>query len=210
MRRQKAIAVLVAAAMAMTFLAGCGKKEDTSGGQAPPAPETAPEGAAAPPVEKPAPTQAETPAVEDANAAAETAPPSPRFLGEVLVSWNTNKRDEAVQKFLAIQWDAPTAFQGIPMLVMSEQQLAALSPEQRGRIVKETQNLSDLLRIIVAHMIATGEAKAAAGDTDGAKAHFAAVQRCGEAMAKPGRMQDVQAMGQAIAQLAREKLAATQ
>ncbi|MBN2133118.1 MAG: hypothetical protein JW741_26695 [Sedimentisphaerales bacterium] len=209
MRRQKAIAVLVAATMAMS-LAGCGKKEDPSETQGPPAPEATPQATPAQPAEKPAPTPTAAPVVEDTNAATETAPPSPRFLGEVLVSWNMGKRDEAVEKFLAIQWDAPTAFQGIPMLVMSEQQLTSLSPEQQERIVQGTQNLSDVLRIIVAHMIATGETKAAAGDTDSAKAHFAAVQRCGEALAKPGRMQDVQAMGQAIAQLAREKLAATQ
>jgi len=209
MRRQKAIAVLVAAAMAIS-LAGCGKKEDTSGTQSAPAPETAAPTTPASPAEEPAPTPAATPAVEDANVAAETAPPAPRFLGEVLVSWNMGKRDEAAQKFLAIQWDAPTAFQGIPMLVMSEQQLASLSSEQQDRIVQGTENLSETLRIIVAHMIATGETKATAGDTEGAKAHFAAVQRCGKALAEPSRMQEVRAMGQAIAELAREKLAATQ
>ena len=207
MRRQKAIVVLIAATVAMS-LAGCGKKEDTSQTQAPPTSETTPE--VAQPVEKPAPTPQAAPVVEDANAAVEAAPAVPRFLGEVLVSWNMGKRDEAVEKFLAIQWDAPTAFQGIPMLVMSEQQLTTLSQPQQDRIIREMQNLSDVLRIIVAHMIATGETKAGAGDTEGAKAHFAAVQQCGEALARPGRMQDVQAMGQAIAQLAQEKLTAIQ
>jgi len=206
MPRQKVIAVLIAATMAIS-LAGCGKKEETSEPQAPPPP---PQASPQAPAETSTPAQATAPVVEDVAAAAETGAPSPRFLGEVLVSWNMGKRDEAVQKFLAIQWDAATAFQGIPMLVMSEQQLTSLSPEQQNRIVQETQGLSAVLRVIAAHMIATGETQAAAGDTDSAKAHFEAVRQCGQALAIPDRLEVVQTLGKAMVQLAQEKLGVEQ
>jgi len=204
MPRQEVIAVLIAATMAVS-LAGCGKKEDTSEPQAPPTP---PQAAPQTPAETSAPAQATAPVVEDVATAAEIAAKSARFLGEVLVSWNMGKKDAAVQQFLSIQWDDPAAFQGIPMLVMSEQQLTSLSPEQRNRIVQETEGLSAVLRVIAAHMIATGETQAAAGDTDSAKAHFEAVRQCGQALASPDRLQAVQTLGKAMVQLAQEKLAA--
>jgi len=203
MRRQKVIVVLLVATMAMS-LTGCGKKEDTSEPQAPTPSQAVPQA----PAETPAPAQATVPVVEDVAAAAEIAAKSARFLGEVFVSWNMGKKDAAVQQFLAIQWDDPAAFQGIPMLVMSEQQLTSLSQEQRNRIVQETQGLSAVLRSIATHVIAAGETQAAAGDADNAKAHFDAVRQCGQALKSPDRLQVVQVVGKAMVQLAQEKLTA--
>jgi hypothetical protein len=197
----------------MVALTGCGKREDASEAGTPAAAETSPEAV----VVTPAPSEpatsaeesAETAAVQDAAIQAELAAKSARFLGEVLVSWHMGKKDVAVKQFLAIQWSDPVAFQGVPMLAMSEQQLASLSQQQQTRVVEESQTLASALRAIAKYVVAAGESVAAAGDTASAKAHYIAVKECGQALTDSKHLHVVQMVGKAMVALAQQKLDAT-
>ena len=211
MQRHNVIIVLLAAALAVSII-GCGKKEEASEAETTgPAQTTraASEETSAPAETKPsAAEEAETSALQDAAAQAELAAQSAEFLGEVLVSWGLGKKDVATKQFLAVQWSDPIAFQGIPMLAMSEQQLASLSPQQQTPVVEETKRLAATLRAVATHVIEAGQKRADAGDTEGARAHYAAVKECGKALASPQRLQLVQMAGKAMAELAQQELEA--
>jgi len=209
MQRHNVIIVLLAAAL-MVSIIGCGKKEEAPEAETPGPAQTPPEVSAetSAPTETKPPTAetAETSAVQDAAAQAELAAQSAKFLGEVLVSWNLGRKDVATKQFLAVQWSDAIAFQGVPMLAMSEQQLASLSPQQRTRVAEETQGLVGTLRAVAKYVIEAGQKRAAAGDAEGAKAHYAAVKECGEALVSPQRLQLVQMAGKAMAELAQQEL----
>ena len=64
------------------------------------------------------------------------------------------------------------------------------------------------LRAIATHVIEAGQKRADAGDTEGARAHYAAVKECGKALASPQRLQLVQMAGKAMAELAQQELEA--
>ena len=72
-----------------------------------------------------------------------TAPSSetPVYFGEVLVTWNTGNKDAAVKQFLQMPWQASSVFDGIPVLMMSEQPFTALPEAQRGAVGQQAQQL---------------------------------------------------------------------
>jgi hypothetical protein len=132
----------------------------------------------------------------------------PMYLGEVLAAWNTGKKGEAVNKFLQLNWQDPSVFQGVPGLSMSEQDFASLSQVQRDQMSQRVQALSQNLRDIAKAVVASTDSFIASGNSVGAKARLDSVQQFGQALATPEHLQIIQLVGKAISGLAQEKLSA--
>jgi hypothetical protein len=216
MRTRVLSAIIILLAIVVLPLTGCAKKEN----QAPAKGKTAtPTSAKATktPAKAPAPmnvpaakSEAATSAVRpESKASAPTvtqAPEKPMYLGQVLVTWNTGKKGEAVNQFLQLNWQDPSVFQGIPVLAMSEQQFAALPEEQRDQISQQVQQLSQTFRDMGQAVISSTDSFIASGNAIGAKARLDAVQQFAQALAAPEHLQIIQLVGKAISQLAQEKL----
>lgn len=206
-------------AMVLLPLTGCAKKEN----QAPtavktPAPSSKKTTKAPPkaPVSvPPAKPEAGVPAApsqsQASNPTVTAVPLQPAaYFGEVLAAWIGGRKDEAVKQFLQMRWQDPSVFEGIPMLVMSEQQFAALPQAQRDPIGRQAQQFSTTIGDIATAVIASGEKASASGDAAGAKARFEAVQQFGQTLAAPERLLIIQQVGKAVAKVAQEKLPASQ
>lgn len=212
MRKRTLLALMLVAAV---LPSGCTQKKDSTpapADTASPAESEAPaETVASADVDSlPAEVEAE---VGDSDAATTlaTAPTTPTtatatYFGEVLVSWNAGKQDDAVAQFLSLAWDNSAVLSGIPALSISEEQFASLPEDQRNQITKHAQELVDTLSGLVKKVIAIGQNLAASGDTQGAETHYRAVQQCGQALSAPEHIFLIQAVGRAIAQVAQEEL----
>lgn len=217
MRKQPAFITLLTLTMLLCAI-GCGEREDREEPpQAEPPriepPQTEPQAVTPPAAETRAgvPPVPEAPPIVEVDAGIPEAPAvTATYLGEVLVSWNMGKSDEAVQKFVALSWDDPAVFQGIPALAIGEEQLASLQEAQRNRVVQHAQELAGTLRDLVRAVAGAGDTLAVSGNTEGARAHFDALKQCGQALQSPNHVVMIQLVGEAMATFAQEKLDAIQ
>ncbi|UCF15014.1 MAG: hypothetical protein JSW59_16520 [Phycisphaerales bacterium] len=182
------------AGVCLALLSGCAKKEDDS----PAEPNTDTESTAQVPPER---TEA-SPKEED------TVQPSAdgAFVKDVLALWETGQKDDAARQFMAIQWDAPSTFREVEVLIMSEQQLRALPQSEMKRVVEEVSDLLGKLRKLMFQVVSVGEKLASSGDTDMAKEHFEAVRLYGEALLQPERLEIVRLHGKAAVAYAQKRL----
>ena len=148
--------------------------------------------------------------VEDEADSPEAPATTKMYLGEVLVSWNLGKTDEAVRKFVALAWDDPAVLRGIPALAMPEAQLASLPEAQRDMIAQHAEELADTLGNLVKEVSAMGDELAASGNTEAARAHFVALRQSGQILESPNHLLIMQVLGEAMATFAQEKLDAIQ
>lgn len=215
--RTRAFSAMIVTAIVLSSLAGCAKKENQSPTKVEKAAPTSVKKTAKAPSQTPPPTSVpagkseavDSAATIDAKASNPTvaqAPEKPMYLGQVLATWNMGKRGEALNQFLQLNWQDPAVLQGIPVLVMSEQQFAALSQAQRDPITQQAQQFSQTARDMARAVIASTDTFVASGNAIGAKARLDAVQQFGQALAAPERLQIIQLVGKAISQLAQEKL----
>ena len=216
MRKQSAFMTLLTLTVLLSA-PGCGKKDSQ---EEPPqtkpqevAPIVAEERPDVSPVpEEPPVVEAETgspealPVVEAEADSPEGPTVTAMYLGEVLVSWNTGKKDEAVRKFVALAWDDPAVLRGIPALAMPEAQLASLPEAQSNTIVQHAEELAGTLGNLVKEVSAAGDDLAALGDTEAARAHFVALRQSGEVLKAPNHLLIMQVLGEAMATFAQEKL----
>ena len=198
MRMRTFLAVMVVT-MILVSLPSCAKRQDTSQVKSVPSPQS--KAPAKAPVQTPP-----APKTETVRPAAPTA--TLAYFGQVLVTWNSGKKDEAIQQFVAIRWDDPAAFQGIPILTMTEPQFATLSQVQRDQVAQQAQDLLKVIREMAKAVVATGDNMAAAGNAAGAKACFESVERFGQALAGPDHLSIVQLVGKAVTQLGQDKFSA--
>jgi hypothetical protein len=211
---------LIITTTALFALAGCAKKEEP----------------AAPKTKTAAPTGAKTttktrsntgPAQAGASAAKSdvgtpTGPARPKagnpraaqatakvtYFGQVLYSWNSGKKGDAVNQFLQLSWQDPNVFMGVPAMIMSEKDVASLTEEQRNSVSKQVQQFSQAVRDLAQAVIASTDSFIASGNAVGAKSRIDAVQQFGQALTAPERLEVVQSVGKAIADLAQQKSSA--
>ena len=136
------------------------------------------------------------------------APAERIVLSDVLASWESGKKDEAVEQLLAIRWDGPDVFAGMPLMKLTEKDFGALPADARKRTLEEIIELIGTLRSLARHVLATGENAQASGDKQTAKADYEAVLHVGQAMSSPERVLVIQQLGKAFTTGAQEKLSA--
>ena len=185
--------VLVAAVF-LASLGGCGKREADSQSEA----GTHSEADAAP-----APGEPQTTAMPDASGQG-TEKPVP--LNDALSLWSQGDKDDATDRFLAIQWDDPAAFADIPLLKLSDREFASLPRQEQTTTVQEAMELTGTMRKLVFHVVAAADDLATSGDTETAKEYLRAVQRHGEALSSADRLELIRNYGKAATQYAQKKL----
>ena len=107
----------------LASLPGCGRKEDESG--AGPSPDS--EAGA------PVPTGRTSESPQAGGTVDSTTDGA--VLKEALALWEAGEKDDAVRRFLAMQWSDPSVYRDMPVLVMSDQQFRSLPYGEAKRIV---------------------------------------------------------------------------
>ena len=149
-----------------------------------------------------------------AGPASQTAPPQakadapdsrrdPAYLDEVLATWSSGKKEQAIEGFLRIDWQKKATFPRDSLFGLTEKEHVALSaPEQTKRL---DQILS--LRALCRAVVDTGKSAAAAGKRDDAQRRVEAVARCGRSLAEnPNVSVLLQKVGTAIERTASEEM----
>ena len=185
---------IVCVIICIVLLSGCSKKEDDSSDE----PNTDTELSAQVPTEgiKESPKEGST-----VQSSAEGT-----LVKDVLALWEAGQKDEAVRQFLTIQWDNPSVFQEMQVLIMPEQEFRSLSQDEMKRIVGEAMNLTGKLRELMFYVVSIGDKLASSGDIKLAKEHFEAVRLYGEVLSQSERLEVIRNHGKAAAAYAQKRL----
>jgi len=128
-------------------------------------------------------------------------------LNDVFALWDTGKKDEAMAKFLSVNWKAPSVFNELSCFNLSENQFGSYSKRKRERIMKEYSNLREKLLIgIVRYVRSAGDDILADGDKQTAREYYSGILRCGQALSLPARLALIQLDGKAIVKMAQDRL----
>ncbi len=126
---------------------------------------------------------------------------------DVLALWEAEKKDEAVKKFLSIQWSDPSIFQGIQALNMSEQEWKLLAQDEMKRVADESHELLRKMRKLMFYVSSIGDKHASSGDIQTAKEHFEAIRLYGEAFSQTESFdENIRGIGIAILAYGQKKL----
>lgn len=129
------------------------------------------------------------------------------MLEHGMTLWTAGKKDEAVEKFMSVDWTAGQLFSTGSILNYSEAQFVALPQAAREKLGKHLADELDTLKAICSRVNALGQEAQAKGDKTQARKYFVQVQRCGEALDKPDRTRLTQLVGQALKRLSAKQLA---
>ena len=131
-------------------------------------------------------------------------------FGDMLASWESGRKEDAVEQLLSIRWVEPALFADVPHLSLSEDEFKALSlsGDERTRRQEEYMELVSTFKNLSRHCCSVGENALATGDKETAKAHYEAVLHLGEALSSPKRVSMMQGTGKALMRMAEEKLSA--
>jgi hypothetical protein len=127
-----------------------------------------------------------------------SAVPKTARLEDVVASWESGNKDEAVRQFLLIRWDEPAAVSGLPVLDLSEEQFASLPADRKISVQDESIRQVTTFKSLARHAITAGDNARASGQTETATAHYEAVRHLGEALSSPARLLIIQQLGKAI------------
>lgn len=172
--RTQILSGMIAAAI---LLAGCGKKDGSSGGSAPPK-------------------------KQPADAASVAAPVSQAAM----TAWQQGDKSAAITSFLEADWSARPLFASGSTLSLSEDQFKALSNADRQAKSNEMLPQISALKQLAAAVAQTGRDAASKGDAAQARKCFTALKQCGTALDSPDRLSLVQLVGQAFKKLADAEL----
>lgn len=202
MRGFRVCAMVLVAFPLVASLCGCGKEDDQ------PRPEGQNRSASgdemAPPPPPPPP-----PGARNRNGAPH-ADTEGAVLGNVLASWESGKKEEALKQLLSVRWDGPGVFADVPNMNLSEKDFGALPADERDRIGKELMELTTTLRSLARHANSIGDNAQASGDKQTAKAHYEAVLHLAQAMSSPEHVLLIQQVGKGIAGSAQTRLSAVE
>ena len=179
----------------LTLLSGCSKKEDEPNAE----PNTDAELSA----------QVPTESIKESPEEGSTIMPSTEgtLFKDVLALWEAEKKDEAVKKFLTIQWSDPSVFQGIQALNMSDQEWKLLAQDEMKRVADESHELTLKMRRLMFYVSSIGDKHASSGDIQIAKEHFEAVRLYGEALTQTESFdENIRKIGIAILAYGQKKL----
>lgn len=199
MRGRRVCAMVLLAFPLVASLCGCGQENDQ------PRPEGQNRSASGKEMAPPAPPP--PPGTQNGNSVPQ-APAKRIVVSDVLASWESGKKDEAVEQLLAVRWDGPDVFAGMPLMKLSEGDFRALPADGRKRTLEEIIELIRAFRSLVRHVLATGEHVQASGDKETAKAHYEAVLHLGQAISSPERVLVIQQVGKPLINGSQERLSA--
>lgn len=182
----RVLPIVLLTSLVVALLCGCTEKEDGSQPQ----------------------TQTYAPKEDGSQPETQSNPPPVEgtLLSDVVASWKSGDKDNAVEQLRSLRWDDPRVFANMPLMSLSEAQFGALSADERARLQKEIAQLAGTVKSLARHANATGEKAQASGDRESAKAYYEAALHLGEALSNPERVLLLQLSGKGIAGGAREKL----
>jgi hypothetical protein len=120
-------------------------------------------------------------------------------LSDILASWNSGKKEIAVEQLLSIRWGDSSAFAEMPNVTLSEKDFMSLSSDEQTRIQK---TLWPALKHLARYALSTGDNAAPSSDKETAKAHSEAVVHLGEALSSPEHSLLIQLFGKTIVEMA--------
>jgi hypothetical protein len=195
--RNATVAALLAAALAATWITGCGDRHSESENAASQS-ATSPQVPAPPP---PLPAPSASPA-KSQNAAGSAATATPE---SVLIAWRSGDQAAAVARFVQVDWTAHPLFATDSVLGLSESQFRAIpEPSHRAKL-EELSSQVAVLKEIARAVAAAGRDAAAKRDIANAEKDFTSLKQCGEALSAPDLTDLVRGTGNAMKRMADAK-----
>jgi hypothetical protein len=186
MKTESKLLTVLAMALFLMLCIGCSKKEDES------------------PTVKNTASERNTQAHEDGSVQSNV---EGILIKDMLELWDTGQKDDAVKQFLSTQWDDPSAYRDIPVLIsMSDKQWRSLPRDEQLRTTEDAMKQRARLRKVMFKVVSDAKTLASSGDTETAKKHLKAVMRHGEALSDSTRFEVVRDYGKAALGYAQEKL----
>ena len=127
-------------------------------------------------------------------------------ISDLVSLWNSEKKDEATEKFLSIDWQDAAILKQIRGLSMSEEALISLSDSERQSIVQETMALLGAMRKLFFHVASEAERLSGSGDTAKAEEYLNAIRKYGISLSGSDHLHVVQMHGKAAIAYAEKKL----
>lgn len=127
-------------------------------------------------------------------------------IKDVLALWETGQKEDAVKRFVSINWNDPSVCEQVRVLAMTEREFLSLAPNEQGQVVQEAIECTDTLTTFMKHIASVGDELASTGDKAAASAHLEAVRSYGETLGGPEHLEVVRAHGMAAVQYATKKL----
>jgi major membrane immunogen (membrane-anchored lipoprotein) len=162
---------------ASIFLAGCGKKNGSSGSS------------------------------DSTTKALAEAAPSSTVTQQALTAWEQGDKSTAIDNFLETDWSARPLFASGSTLNLSEDQFKSLSDAERQMKSSELSAQFNSLRELTAVVLQAGHDAASKGDTAQARKCFTSLKQCGTVLGGSDHLQLVQLFGQSLKQKAEAELA---
>jgi hypothetical protein len=127
-------------------------------------------------------------------------------ISDLVSLWDSGKKDEATENFLAIDWQDAATFKQIRGLSMSEDDMKSLSEDEIKSIVGETMPLLGSMRKLFFHIAAEAERLATSENMSKAKEYLTAVKEYGSSLSESNHLYIVQKHGEAAVLYAEGKL----
>jgi len=127
-------------------------------------------------------------------------------LKEVIALWDAGRQEEARRRFLAIDWQDASVFQGTPGLTISEGAYLALSRSEQQRVGEETMALLASMRKLFFQLATEAERLAEAENRAEAEEYLEAVRRYGSSLSGSDHFELVRMHGKAATDYAEKKL----
>ncbi|MFA6134320.1 MAG: hypothetical protein WC869_09940 [Phycisphaerae bacterium] len=123
----------------------------------------------------------------------------PGQIDAILALWASNKGDEAIDEFLAVNWKAQPNFQGDSFFALSEETFAAgLDESQLGDRQKKLQNQVLQLQRVTNQVRVQAKKLAKEGDVETARQNLKILAACGAFLTAPTRLKSVQTAGATV------------
>jgi hypothetical protein len=121
---------------------------------------------------------------------------------ECLGLWNGGNTSGAVDKFLALDWDAPGLFSSSSPLHYSEAEIVAMSETQREQVMKQALADIQVLKAMAARVQEIRKQALAQKDQAKADQCVQCLQRCGTRLEQPSSMKLLQLVGTSLKKMA--------
>jgi hypothetical protein len=127
-------------------------------------------------------------------------------IKDVLALWKTGQKEDAVKRFVSINWNDPSVCEQVRVLEMTEKEFLALARHEQEQVVQEAIDCTNELTALMKHIASVGVELASTGDKATANAYFEAVRSYGETLGGREHLEVVRAHGMAAVQYATKGL----
>jgi len=131
-------------------------------------------------------------------------------LDEAMTLWRASKKDEAVAKFMAVDFSRRPLFPTGSVLNYTEAQFVALPQAARDKLATQMNADIRVLKEICAHVRDAAKSALAGGDSAKSGNYTAQLKKCGDALNQPDSLALLKLVGKAIQKQAAETPAAPQ